>query len=135
MVQRKDRLESLLHREIATCVAGLTDPRLGMVTITRVEMTGDLHQITAYWTVLGDAKARNLAAHALDHARSFVQRSYGPVVKTRLLPILHFTYDEVQVKRNAMDELIRKARATDPDAGARPEPPAPEPKPEPKPGA
>ena len=112
---RKARLESLLHQEVAQCVQQeLNDPRLGFITIVRVELTGDLHQATAYYTVLGDEKQRKLAAAALDRARGFVQNRYAPVVQTRLLPTLRFAYDDQEDKRQTMDELIRKARATDP---------------------
>ena len=58
---RKQRLESLLHREIATIVQQqLRDPRIGFLTITRVEMSADLHLVTAYFTIFGDAKQRRL---------------------------------------------------------------------------
>ncbi len=51
---RKARLESLLHREIATCIQReLKDPRIGFITVTRVELTADLHQVNAYYTVFG----------------------------------------------------------------------------------
>src|SRR3954463_5399390 len=120
---RKARLESLLHREIATCVQQeLRDPRLGFITIVRVEMTADLHNVTAYWTTLGDAAQRRLATAALEQARGFVQRSYAPVVKTRLLPTLSFKYEDADDRRRGMDDLIRRARATDSDRGATPEP-------------
>ena len=128
---RKSRLESLLHREIATCVQkDVRDPRIGFVTITRVEMSADLHQVKAYYTVLGTDAQRRLAAGALASAAGFVQRTYAPVVKTRLLPTLTFAYDDVLTRSHGLDDLIRKARATDTDAGLRPEPAAPEPKPE-----
>lgn len=129
-VSRKARLESLLHQEIAICVQQeLRDPRLGFITVTRVSMTDDLQTVTAYWSVLGEAKHRNLAAQALERARTFVQRQYSKVVKTRLIPILSFAYDEQQVRRSDLDDLIRKARSTDTDHGATPEPPAPAPTP------
>jgi ribosome-binding factor A len=122
---RKARLESLLHREIATCVQQeLRDPRLGFITIVRVEMTADLHQVKALYTVLGDATQRKLAAKALDQARGFVQNRYAGVVKTRTLPTLAFAYDDVEERRHSMDDLIRKARATDSDRGEHPEAPA-----------
>ncbi len=125
---RKDRLESLLHREIATCIQReLKDPRLGFITLTRVEMTADLHTVKAFYTVLGTPVQRRLAAQALESARGFVQRSYAPSVKTRLLPILSFAYDEVEKNRQGMDDLIRKARATDSDGGAIPTPATPGP--------
>jgi ribosome-binding factor A len=124
---RKARLESLLHREIATCVQQeLRDPRLGFITIVRVEMTADLHNVTAYWTTLGDESQRRMATKALEQARGFVQRAYAPVVKTRLLPTLAFRYDDAELRRHGMDDLIRKARSTDSDRGERPEPPVAE---------
>lgn len=129
---RKARLESLLHREIATCVQQeLRDPRLGFVTVLRVELTADLHQATAYWSMIGSESERRLAAQALEASRGFVQRAYAPVVKTRLLPTLRFLYDDSEERRQGMEALIRQARATDPDQGTRPEPPASTPVPEP----
>jgi ribosome-binding factor A len=113
---RKQRLESLLHREIATVVnQELRDPRLGFVTITRVEMTADLHFVKAYFTVLGDEKQRNLAQKALTAATPFVQRSYAKAVRTRTLPQLIFAIDDQEERRIGMADLIRKARNSDPD--------------------
>ncbi len=125
---RKARLGSLLHREIATVVQQeLRDPRLGFITIVRVEMSEDLHQVTAYWTQLGASEGRALAAKALERARGYIQRAYAPVVKTRVLPVLRFIYDDSEDKRRGMDALIRQARATDSDQGHRPEPEVPGP--------
>ena len=120
---RKARLESLLHREIATCVQReLRDPRIGFLTITRVELSEDLHEVKAFYTVLGKPTARRLAAAALLQATGFVQRYYAPAIKTRSLPLLTFAYDDVEEKRSTMSDLIRQARATDTDGGANPTP-------------
>jgi len=125
---RKSRLESLLREEIATTVQqDLRDPRLGFLTITRVEMTDDLHEVTAYFTVFGDDKQRRLAIKALADAAPYVQRKYAPVIHTRLLPRLTFAIDDREEKRSSMDNLIRKARSSDPDptTAATPDPNAP----------
>lgn len=120
---RKARLESLLHREIATCIQQqLKDPRIGFITVTRVELSEDLHQVKAFYTVFGTPSERRQAGHALEQAKGYIQRQYAPVVKTRMLPLLSFAYDEVETQRSEMDDLIRKARATDTDGGTRPEP-------------
>ena len=122
---RKQRLESLLYREIATIVRQqLEDPRLKLVTVTRVEMTDDLHQVKAFYTVLGSRGQRNAAQRALDQARGLVQRSYAPAVRTRLLPQLTFAYDDREERRQEMSDLIKRARATDPDRGEHQDPPA-----------
>ena len=124
---RQQRLASLLHREIASAVRGLDDPRIGMVTITRVELTGDLQLVTAFWTVLGGERERKLAAHALTSARGFIRTSYAPTVRTRLIPDLQFSFDDREEKRQRMNEIIGRARRTDADHGEKPEPPAPDP--------
>jgi ribosome-binding factor A len=122
---RKARLSSLLHREIATCLQReLKDPRIGFLTVTRVELSDDLHQVKAFYTILGTDSQRRMAGAALENARGFVQRYYAPSVKTRLLPILSFSYDDMEVRRHGMDDLIRQARATDSDGGAIPTPEA-----------
>jgi ribosome-binding factor A len=113
---RKAKLESLLKREIATEVTTrLRDPRLGFVTITRVVLSGDLQLATAYYTQLGPDKKRRLCQQALDAARGYIQGAYAPHLRTRNLPKLRFVYDEEEDRRHAMDELINRARSTDPD--------------------
>ena len=123
--RRKARMESMLRREIATTVATeLRDPRLGFITITRCELTEDFDQVTAYYTILGgDGSSRGLVEQALRSARGYVQRSYAKSVRMRRLPRLAFAYDEVEVQRQDMDDLIRRARASDPDGGNTPTPP------------
>jgi ribosome-binding factor A len=131
MSERKARLESLLHREIATVVQQeVRDPRLGFITIVRVEMTEDLQQAKAYYTVLGDERQRRMASQALESARAFVQTRYAPVIKSRHVPSLRFVHDDRAEQGHRMEDLIRKARATDTDAGQRPEPATEQPVPD-----
>lgn len=121
--RRKARLESFLKREIATVVSQeMNDPRVGFITITRCEMTADLSRVTAYFTLLDDRK-RALAQGALDRARHFVQGRYAKHLRMRRLPELVFTYDDDLGKRNEMEDLIRRARASDPDGGGDEEAP------------
>ena len=116
-VSRKVRLESLLKREIATFIhRELRDPRLGFLTVTRVVMSGDLQQVTCYYTVLGKESDRNLARIALNRARGRVVHAFAPALRTRLLPKLAFDYDDEEDRRQQMDELIRQARASDPNS-------------------
>ena len=115
--RRRARLESLLKREIASVVTTeLRDPRIGFVTITRCELTPDLQQVTAFYTIYGDNDARKAAARALSGAAPYVQGHYAKAVRMRHLPRLRFEYDRNEDRRNEMDALIARARATDPDA-------------------
>ena len=58
---------SVRVREIVASVVErqVKDDRLGMVTITDVRMTPDLHEATVFWTVWGDDTARADSAAAL----------------------------------------------------------------------
>jgi ribosome-binding factor A len=112
---RKLRLESMLRREVAELVQRTVDaPGIGMITITRCEMTGDLQQVTAYWTCLGTPAERQRAAKILDRMRGQIQTGYAPAIHTRLLPTLRFAYDEQEAVRDRMDSLIEQARRSDP---------------------
>ncbi len=123
---RKQRLESLLRREIAGFVqTQLRDPRIGFVTITRVEMSNDLQHCTAFYSVMGDDMVRRQTARALSGAKGPIQRAYAPQLKMRRMPLLHFAFDQQEAKRQVMDDLIRQARSSDPDPS--PEPPAADP--------
>ena len=120
---RKAKMESLLKREIASfMLSELRDPRLGFITITRVELTGDLQDVTCYYTILGSDKDRKLAQLALKSARGRVASAYAQVLRTRILPRLRFAYDDVEDRRNSMEDLIARARSTDPDHSLAVEP-------------
>ena len=126
-IDRRVRVAPFLQREIATAVHGMRDPRLGMVTITRVTLNEDMSVATAHWTVLGDLKQRSLSGKALASATTMIVASYAKSLHMRILPQLRFAYDDEEEKRQRMDELIRQARTTDPDGGAQPEPPVEQP--------
>jgi len=122
-IDRRIRVAPFLQREIAIAVHGMRDPRLGMVTITRVTLNEDMSVATAHWTVLGDLKQRSLSGKALASATSMIVASYAKSLHMRILPQLRFAYDDDEEKRHRMDDLIRQARTTDTDGGAQPEPP------------
>jgi ribosome-binding factor A len=125
---RKAKIESLLKREIATCLnQEVRDPRLGFVTVTRCEYNDEQQVVTAFYTVLGTDVQKRLTAQCLHKLRGFVQGRYAKVLKMRYLPQLRFAYDEQEVKRQHMEDLIRQARATDPDPDHSPEVPIDDP--------
>ena len=114
-VRRQARLERVLLREIASCVTNeLRDPRIGFVTITRVELAKDMSEAKAFYSLLDDQK-RGLAQQALNRARGYVQRGYAKLLRTKRLPVLSFHFDEQLAEERRMNDLIRAARQSDPD--------------------
>jgi len=102
-------------REIVatTLEARVKDPRLGMVTITEVRVTGDLHDATVYYTVLGDAAARAGSAAALESAKGVLRSEVGRQTGVRFTPTLTFVSDDVPESVRHLDELLDAARAAD----------------------
>lgn len=106
--QIKQRLAEVLQRDIA-------DPKLGLVTITRVELDSEFTNCKAYWSVLSgsdqDDKARRESAGVLNRARGFCQREMARVLHTRSVPHLEFLFDEGIGGALRMQELIREVNA------------------------
>jgi len=89
------------------------DPRLGFITITDTRVTGDLHDATVFYTVLGDDKARAETAAALESARGVLRSEVGKQTQVRFTPTLTFVLDGVLDNVHHIDELLAKAREAD----------------------
>jgi ribosome-binding factor A len=114
---RKERIARVIREEASRVVLyELADPRIGFVTVTKVKVSGDLQVATIFVSVLGSDGDRSKTMHALSRATKVVRKAVGPRLKTRLLPSISFEFDESVEGAAHIQELIRKARATDPDA-------------------
>jgi ribosome-binding factor A len=92
---------------------GLRDPRLGFVTITDVQVTGDLQHATIFYTVLGDDKERSESAVALKAATGLLRSEVGRNITARLTPSLEFVLDAIPENAIAIEGLLREARERD----------------------
>jgi ribosome-binding factor A len=109
--RRLARLESLIQRRVAEILQfEAKDPRLGMVTVTKVELDREIERCKVFWTSLGDEKQRKLNWHALQHARKYVQHEVGEILPTRNVPQLEFHFDESIEGARRMDELLDELR-------------------------
>ncbi|GAY17522.1 30S ribosome-binding factor RbfA [Mycobacterium sp. shizuoka-1] len=123
-----------LAKRISTIVASaieyeIKDPRLAGVTITDAKVSGDLHDATLYYTVLGRSLEEEPdysgAAAALQKATGVLRTKVGAGTGVRFTPTLTFVRDTVPDAAHRMEELLAKARAADADvarirAGATP---------------
>jgi ribosome-binding factor A len=113
-----------LAKRISTIVASaieyeIKDPRLVGVTITDAKVTGDLHDATLYYTVIGpdlntEPDYAGVAA-ALDSARGVLRTKVGAGTGVRFTPTLAFIRDTVPDAAHRMEELLARARAADAD--------------------
>jgi ribosome-binding factor A len=121
---RPDRVAQLVQQQLAEVFArGLKDPRVGLVTITGVKMSPDLREARVYWTVHGEPAVREQTARGIEAARGWLRREVGGTLGLRVVPDLHFTYDEAIDRGDRIERLLREvheqeARRQDPAPSA-----------------
>jgi ribosome-binding factor A len=92
--ERMGRIDHELQRELAKLISTeLKDPRLGFVTVTRVEITNDLHSAKVYVSIIGDRHVAKQSMIALEHAKGFLRGEVGHAVALRHTPELVFVED------------------------------------------
>ncbi|GAB2468207.1 ribosome-binding factor A [Jatrophihabitans fulvus] len=111
---RARRMSGRIKQIVATVIERqIKDPRLGMVTITDVRVTGDLHDATVFYTVLGDDADREASAAALESAKGVLRSEVGRQTGVRFTPTLTFTPDALPDNARQLEELLAQAAAED----------------------
>ena len=111
---RPDRVAHVVQQKLAQLFArGLKDPRVGLVTITGVKMSPDLREARVYWTVHGEASVRKETARGIQAARGWLRREVGAELGLRVVPDLHFTYDEAIDRGDRIEQLLREVHEQD----------------------
>ncbi len=108
------RLEAQIHRRAAHCLQHeVADPRLGFVTITKVELSTDMAVAKIHYSVLGDGSDRSKVEHLMQHARGFVQRQVASILRIRRAPQVRWVYDSTIEEAARMTQFIREVRERD----------------------
>jgi ribosome-binding factor A len=108
---RSVRVAEQVHHELAELVrAEVKDPRVGMVTLTGVELTPDYAYATVYFTVLPDDPATVASTQAgLERAAGFLRGQLGRRVRIHTTPELRFVHDQSTAHGMEMSKLIDEA--------------------------
>ena len=91
----------------------MKDPRLELVTITDVRVTGDLQHASIFYTVLGDDEQREKAVRAFASAQGLFRSRVGKALGLRLTPTLEFIPDALPESAAALEDALAKAKAKD----------------------
>ena len=135
--KRTERVAELIRVELGTLILmKLKDPRLGFVTITRVEVSPDLRHARVWYSVLkpqasagqsgqqapaaGPGRSGQTAeggqsktAEALESARGFLQHELSAALKLRLTPVLSFELDHSVDHSMQIEAIIRQIHSND----------------------
>jgi ribosome-binding factor A len=110
---RTSRIGEVIMRELAQMIQQeLSDPRVGMVTVSHVDITSDLKYAKVYVTRLNGIESEqdvDECIAGLTNAAGFLKRGIAKRVEIRSIPELRFLYDKSLDHGFRMDELIAKA--------------------------
>jgi len=107
---RSFRVADQIQRDLAELVRELKDPRLGMLTISGVDVTPDYaHAKVRFTLLIGDPQATE---EALNEAAGFLRNSLFKRLQIHTVPTLHFHFDKSTERAAEMNALIVKANAT-----------------------
>lgn len=104
--QMKKELSDIFQREIK-------DPRIGFITITGVDVTGDLQQATVYISVIGDDEQVNETLLGLEKAKGFIRTEVGKRIRLRHTPELFFKFDESIAYGDRIEKLLKEVNPDD----------------------
>ena len=104
---RMRRVNEAVREVLSSRLAeGLSDPRIGFVTVTSVDTSPDLRHARVYVSVLGDEEERRASMEALESSRGFLQARIGDELRMKRTPALSFHYDETVERADRMTRLI-----------------------------
>ncbi len=107
---RSRRVGEQIQRELAALVRSeIQEPRLGLISISGVEVSRDLSHAKVFFSTLGDSEAADEALRVLNHAAPYLRHMLGQRVVMRSVPQLHFLQDHSLEEGARMSALIDRA--------------------------
>ena len=110
-VPRTVRLDEQFREEISKLLMkGLKDPRIGFVTISRVEITNDLSYAKVFISVLGADREEAASLMGLRNSAGFIRTYLGKALKIRKIPQLSFLLDESLDHAMHIEEILAELK-------------------------
>jgi len=119
---RKDRVCEQIRRELAELMrTELRDPRVGMISITEVEVTADYAHAKVFFSTLTGSDHLPEVMTGLQKASGFLRRELGKRISIHMTPQLHFVFDQSLERGAELASLIQKAVAISETSDPTPE--------------
>jgi len=107
---RIERINETIKELISELVMSrIRDPRVGLVTITSVRVSGDLSFAKVFYSVMGDEAERAATRKGLVSARHFLRSAISDELGMRTAPELRFVYDDSIDRAMRIEEKLREA--------------------------
>lgn len=109
--QRSERVAEQVRRDLADLIRSeLKDPRVGMISLTAVELTPDYAHAKVFYTTLNQDHLAEVE-QGLKRAAGFLRRELGRRIHIHTLPELHFVYDDSLDRGMNLSQLIDQANS------------------------
>ena len=113
-VRRAERVGEAVREVIAELLLReIKDPRIGMITLTGVELSADLRHGKVYFSCVGDEAARQRSLSGLRSAAGFIKAQVTRRLHLRYAPELTFVFDAAIEVADRLASLLRDARPKD----------------------
>jgi ribosome-binding factor A len=107
--RRQERVADLIRDEVSEIIQReMDDPRLGLVSIMRVEMSPDLRYARIYVSVFGSEDERKQALVALNKASGFIRKTLAPRLRMRAIPDVSFRLDSSMEHAEQIARILRE---------------------------
>jgi ribosome-binding factor A len=113
-MSRCDRVAEAIKKEASLIIHDeLNDPRLGFVTVTKVEVTEDLRYAKIFFSVLGKDQDYKKTQEALDSALGFIRRLIAQRINLRFAPEIIFKEDRSVEYSIKIEEVLNEIKQLD----------------------
>lgn len=108
---RRDRVTEAIRKEVSLIIhEELKDPRLGFVTVIKVELTPDLRFAKVFYSVLGKEEEHKKTKKALDSALGFIRRLIAQRINLRFAPEIVFKEDRSGEYSVRIEEVLNELK-------------------------
>jgi len=91
---RVEKVQEMIKQEVSKMIlTDIKDPRIGFVTVTQVEVTGDLREAKIYVSIMGNEEQVEESLKGLQSALGFIRREIGHRIRLRFTPEISFALD------------------------------------------
>jgi ribosome-binding factor A len=110
-MSRQEKVTKALHKEISSIIHDeLKDPRLGFITVTKVELSKDLRFAKVFFSVLGKEQDYKNTQKALDSAAGFIKKLVCERIDLRFAPEIIFREDHSTEYSVKIEEILNQIK-------------------------
>lgn len=111
---RRERLNESIKELLGELIlTRIKDPRVGLVTITGVDVARDFTTAKVYFTVMGGDEEREESKKGLESAKNFLRKTIGRELKLRNTPDFRFVYDDSLDRSMVIEDALKKIQEED----------------------